>query len=162
MYNFPIWNPIQSTPTTINYGTVQPMEIQITMHPKQNIDFLATAKDFVDKYCDANKLGIALLGSYYNAQSLFSINIHNNNQHKLFELVGHHNFVNKMGELGIFFVKYYDLSCTAQPLGKKRILITMHGKADIHGFHHNIITNIILKITDGSPRIANHILEIFI
>ena len=171
MFNFPTWNSAQSslsacfaTPATINYGTntVQPMEIQITMHPKQNIDYLATSKDFIEKYFDANKLGIAILGSYYNAQSLFSINIHNNNQHQLFELVGHQNFVNKLMELGIFFIKYYDLVCTAQPIGKNRILITMHSKADIHGSHHNIITTIILKVTDGSPRIVNHILEIFI
>ena len=67
-----------------------------------------------------------------------------------------------MGELGIFFIKYHDLACTAQPIGKKRILITIHGKADIHGYQHNIITTIILKITDGSPRIVNYILEIFI
>ena len=177
MYNFTPWyqqfsqtvaqshpNPINSFtgPSNIGYGAAQPMDIQITMHPKLNIDFLAIAKDFVEKYFDANKLGIALLGHYYNAQSLFSINIHHGNQHTLFELISHHHFINKMADLGIHLMRYYDLACTTQPIGKHRILITTHGKVDCNGFHHNVIITLILKIIEGTPRITNHILEIFV
>lgn len=169
MYNLPLWYQHLSQTITKNNcsvpsfsNSVQPMEIQITMHPKSNIDFLAVAKDFVEKYFDANKLGISLLGHYYNAQSIFSINLHNNGQHMLFELMGHSNFTNKLAELGIFFIKYYDLACTTQPVGKSRLLITIHGKVDINGSHHNMITTLTLRITDGTPRISNHILEIFI
>src|SRR5207244_1584269 len=126
-------------------------------------DYSAIAKEFADKYFDSNKFSISNIGYYYDDNSRISLRIYYNCDNKLYDLTGYHNLKNKLADLGINSIKYYDLRCTTQPIGKKDILITVHGKANINNSHHNIIATFVLHVSSEKIiRIINHILEIYV
>ena len=135
----------------------------IQIPSKPNSDYSIVSKEFVDKFFDSNNFGITNIGYFYDEESRISLHIHSGTNHKLHDTTGHLNFKNKLAELGIHCIKYYDLMCTGQPIGKKDILITVHGKANINNSHHNIITTFVLHISsDKTIKIINHILEIYV
>lgn len=154
-------NPL--VPSSISWNFPQPMQVQITTQLNSNANYQAIAKDFVEKYLTANLFGISNLSFYYNDNTCISIHIHQSSNHTLYEIVGHNNYKNKLAELSINTIRYYNLICTAQPVGKKSILITTNGKAEINNRHYNIMTTFIIQLgNDQFSKITNQILEIFL
>jgi len=59
-------------------------------------------------------------------------------------------------------LKIENLLCKAQPVGKSKILISIHGKAIDNFTQRDIAMTIILKIVSGTPRIVNQVLEVVV
>ena len=170
MNHNPIWYslfqspliPNMIAPATVNWNFPQPMEIQITTQLNVNNNYHDITKDFIEKYTLTSSLDLACISHYYHTDALISLHIHHETNNHLFEIVGHNNFKNKMTELNLSTIKYNNLVCTAQPIGKNKILTTMHGRVELNSKFYNMINTFIVKIIGGSPRIINQVLEIFV
>lgn len=148
-------------PPIINYNFAQPMQIVVDNAP--NHDYQSIAKEFVDKYIKDNHGGVRNIGNYFDNKTLFTINLHRGNQRQMFDLIGSDSFINKLIDLGINTIKYYNTVCTAQPVGKKDTIITVHGRTDINGKHCDIIMTFVLHISKNQRAvITNHIFELFV
>ena len=131
-----MYNP-STKPTLIDF--VFPTDTKAKTHKsksnksnKLNVLFREITKEFVQKYIDISSFGITFIAPYYNSDSLISLCINRNSDNLVYELIGHNAFNTKLTELRINSIKYYDLICNSQPVGKSKILITINGKADIH------------------------------
>jgi hypothetical protein len=125
-----------------------------------NYNYPDISKNFLEKYISTNSLGISFIESYYNSDTLCSIRIHILTTTQLHEVIGYTNFRNKLCELGISSIRYYDIKYTAQPIGKSKILINFSGCVEINGKYHYITSSIIIKMILGAPRIVNQIINI--
>jgi len=128
---------------------------------KNNESFREIAKDFIQKYIELSNCGFQFISMYYNTDSLISLVLHQNDDHVYWELVGHDQFGKKLTELGIK-LKIENLLCKSQPVGKSKILISIHGKAVDNFTQRDIAMTIILKIVSGTPRIVNQVLEMVV
>jgi hypothetical protein len=130
--------------------------------PNPNHDYKCLTKEFVEKYVNANLLGIGCIGYYYNNNAMCSIHLHQGSVNELHEMVGHTNFMHKLKEIGVSTIKYHDIVPTSQPVGKNSILITFFGQAEINGRNHNLISTFIVRMVADAPRIVNQTLNIFL
>lgn len=143
------------------------MQIQSIHNPfsanyPPNYNYPNISKDFLEKYISANSLGIGFIDHYYNSDTLCSIRLHILLTTQLHEVIGHINFRNKLHDLGIHNLRYYDIKYTAQPLGKSKILINFNGYVEINRKYHQVVSSIVLKMVLGTPRIVNQMLTIYV
>jgi hypothetical protein len=158
MNNYPLWYPSLQA---INMNSMQIIP-STSNTDSSNHNYQQIAKDFLEKYVTAtNNLGISCTAYYYTTDARFSIHLHQGVINQLYEIVGHNNFRAKLSELGILLMKYNGLIPTIQPLGKNSILITFYGQAEINGKMYNIETVFVARLVSESPRIVNHIVNIF-
>ena len=162
MNNKPQLIPNMVASATVNWNFPQPMEIQITTQLNANNNYHDIAKDFIEKYAMASSFDLTCTSHYYHTDALISLHIHHGTNNHLFEIVGHNNFKNKMTEFNLNATKYNNLVCTVQPIGKNKVLTTMHGRIELNSTFYNMITTFVVKIISGSPRIINQFLEIFV
>lgn len=154
-----LYNPlINSSPTTAMnwYGA------RTAVLSSSNSQYQELARDFFEKYASSNTLGIHAISHYYNNDTLISFHIHQNGVNYLYEIIGHNNFKNKLAEIGILYIKYHSITHTAQPVGKKCVMITFYGQAELAGKNFQVESTILFRIVSGSPRIINQILNIFL
>lgn len=145
---------------TITTNT-QPMNWNYTQINANHL-YKDLAKDFLEKYAASNTIGISCTSHYYNSDTLISLHIHQNGTNYLYELVGHTNFVNAITTIGIPMLKYHTIVHTSQPVGKKCVMVTFYGYAEISGRNFQVESTIIFKMVSGSPRIINQVINIFL
>jgi hypothetical protein len=145
------------------YQYCQPMQtVQMQQAPNKtdNSTYTVTAKNFFDQYSLMLALGINCTNNFYGTPSLCSLHIHQGENHQLYELNGYENFRNKLNELGITTIKLVNSHTTPQPLGKKTVLLSVLGQADINQRRYNISMVFTLRSINGTMKILNQILEI--
>lgn len=151
-----------------NNNNLQPMNwnytqtVQITTQINPNNNYQQMAKEFLEKYANDCTMGIQYIENYYSSDTLISLHMHQYGQNYLYELIGHNNFKNRLYEIGIHAIKYNNIVPIAQPLGKKKVIITFYGFGEISGKNYNIESTIIFKLVPGFPKITNHCLNIFL
>jgi len=147
-----------STPFTWSFPAIQSITVEMDATQK----YQTIAKEFIERYTTSSSLSIAATDQYYNTDSLFTIHVHQNVNHHLYEMVGHTNFKNKMSEISITTMKYHGLTYTSQPVGKNGVLISMNGKAEINNTNYSILSTFMIKMSGTNGKIINQVLEIFI
>ena len=126
-----------------------------------NTNYKAGAKEFVDRYSSASFFSLTCIDPHYAPDSLISLTLFKGGQGEAFEFRGPIPFREKMASLNANSIKYSDLTITAQPFGTQSALISVHGKAEINYTVYPISCTFMIKVTDGSPKIAHQILEVF-
>ena len=156
------WIPIVHS----NNNSLQPMSwnytIQISTQINPNNNYGQIAKDFFEKYGIDSALSIANIENYYTNESLISLYMHEHGQNFLYEMVGHTNLKNKLSELGIWAIRYFNLMPTIQPVGKNSIMLSFYGHIEISGKIYNVESTIIMKISGSTIKITNQILNILL
>jgi hypothetical protein len=66
-----------------------------------------------------------------------------------------------MAELNIHYIKYNNIVSTAQPIGKKSVLITIHGCAEINCMSYSALITLVIRMDEDTFKIINQIFEIF-
>lgn len=135
--------------------------LPIPSNDKSNNNHQEIAKYFIEKYAYASILGMNFLESYYFSTATISLHIHRGLENRLIELVGFTSFKNKLIEDNINVIRYNNLTYTSQTLDNKRIIITIHGKAEINYINYNISVVFVIKNINDSLKIVNHIFDIF-
>ena len=167
MNNYPSWySTLSSIGNNLQFNSPVPIfnfnqPMIITPSSNNNNNYPTIAKDFLVQYSSSSTLGISCIGNYYNSDTSCSIHVHQATNHILAEAIGHGNFKTKLEEIGITTMKYSNITYTAQPLGKQSILITYFGQVEINSKLYMFDSTIILRLSIGTPKIANHILQIF-
>lgn len=118
------------------------------------------SKDFIEKFAASSSSNIANTNYFYADDSRISLTIQRSTSNTLYELVGHPNLKSTLVNLGINSIKYFGINYACQPAGKKSVLITMFGKAEINGGHHDILCTFVIRISLGMHKIMNHIINI--
>lgn len=136
------------------------MEIEYNS-PIHNYNYRQIAVNFIENYANSSQIGFLFVSSYYDANALVSIHIHRGADHLLYEMIGPEQTKTQFNAIGINTIKYYNLTHTSQPLGKKSVFVTFHGNIDINGIQYKVISTFNLKLIHGVPKIFNHVLEIF-
>ncbi|AYV85081.1 MAG: putative ORFan [Satyrvirus sp.] len=142
-----------------NFSQTTPMQVTQT-NPNHN--YQEISKNFMESFISSNNLGINYIGHHYTLDARISIVVHQGFGNHMYELVGYTNLKLKMAELNINTIKYSNIFYTPQLLGKNSIVITTFGKAEINNNQHNIMATYIVRMTNGMPKITNHILDIFV
>lgn len=119
------------------------------------------SQDFVEKFTSINQMGISYLGHLYQPDALCTVHLHQPSLNKVYEAIGHANFIKTLYDLGISVIKYYSQIVTSQPVGENSVLITFHGLVEINNRNYQTISTMIVNLVDGSPKISNYCLEIF-
>lgn len=135
------------------------MNLFLTMTQPRHI---IIAKDFLEDYNCTSTNGILHLSRFYNDNTMVSINIHHNGHNELYELSGFNTMAQKMIDLGMHRIKYYNANGVAQPIGQNAILIEFHGRAEICYRHYNVKVILIVKLDNNTIKIVNQILEIYV
>lgn len=136
--------------------------VQVTSQPNPNANYREISKEFLEKYITSNMLGVTCMGHFYDTDCLISLHIHQYGINYLYELVGYENFKNKLIELGITLIKYHTIVATPQPVGKKSVIVTFYGLAEVNGKNYQIESSVILQIEQNVIKITNHTLNIFL
>lgn len=158
-------NICSSAPNAITspWSFLPPPAIQVSTQLDVNTNYQQITKDFIEKFANSCILGMSCTSQHYNADSKISLHIRQNstNQSQLHELVGQGNLRTKLADIGIYIIKHYNLNYTCQPVGKKSILITLYGKAEININQLDMLHTFLIEINNGSPKITNHMMNIF-
>jgi hypothetical protein len=144
---------------TINLTFSQPMDLD-TISVPMNQNYATISQAFLENFAVSSTLDINNVSDHYIPNVSISLRIKRGTTNNLNEFTGYTNLKNKLHEFGIYSIKYYNITYTSQPVHKNNILISLHAKADINGKHYNILSSFLLRISNGTPKIINYILEI--
>ncbi len=125
-----------------------------------NNNYNLISKNFLEKFCGELSLGIYHAQHYYGQDTLISIRISQLTGTVLYEIIGYNRFRQKLSDMNIHSIRFYNIVQTNQPFGANNVIINFYGKAEINGIHYNVICMIIVKNLTNSPQILNQILQI--